>query len=132
MADFIAKLKQNFRGDVAEDDATLDKYSRDASIFTVRPRLVVFPKDAADVKTLVRLVNDANADGEKWSLTARAAGTDMGGGALGESIVVEFARHMNHIKEVGDSFAVCEPGVMMRDFETELRKRGLFLPCYPE
>ena len=38
------ELKNIIKGDVATDEKTLDKYSRDASIFEVQPKAVVFPK----------------------------------------------------------------------------------------
>ena len=45
-----------FKGEVLTDDATLIKYSRDASIFEIVPEAVVCPKDTADLKTLVKWV----------------------------------------------------------------------------
>jgi FAD/FMN-containing dehydrogenase len=51
------EIKQFFHGDVSSDDATLTKYSRDYSIFKVRPQVVVFPRDVDDVKNLVKFVS---------------------------------------------------------------------------
>ncbi|OGD30673.1 hypothetical protein A3A18_01765, partial [Candidatus Azambacteria bacterium RIFCSPLOWO2_01_FULL_44_84] len=65
------------------------------------------------------------------SLTARSAGTDMSGGPLNESIIVEFNKYFNHIREVGEGYAVTEPGVFYRDFEAETLKKGLILPSFP-
>ena len=39
-----------FKGEVEDDKETLTKYSRDASIFEVKPKLVLFPKDSEDIK----------------------------------------------------------------------------------
>lgn len=131
MDELIQKLKQNFKGDILNDSATLDAYSRDASLFKVKPSLVVFPKDSEDVKFLVKTVVEENKQGKCHSLTGRSAGTDMTGGPLTESIVVSFTKYMNRIKEVGDGYAIAEPGVFYRDFEKETLKHGLFLPSYP-
>src|SRR5271167_358637 len=92
------KLKETLKGDVASDDAALTAASRDASLFRVRPELVVFPKGVEDVKNLVRIVTEANrgiGSRPHYSLTARAAGTDMTGGPLTESIVVSFTKYFN-------------------------------------
>lgn len=139
-------LKGFFQGDVATDDATLEKYSRDYSIFKVWPQVVVFPKDVDDVKNLVKFVRRKREAGENISLTGRSAGTDMTGGPLGESVVVEFTKYFNRIKEIGgpstgsprqssgqagQAYAVVEPGVYFRDLEKELSARGLFYPPYP-
>ncbi len=141
MNDFIKKLKTIFKGDIADDAATLDTYSRDASLFEIKPRLVVFPKDAGDVKNLVKLVNEENKKGAKLSLTARSAGTDMTGGPLTESVVVSFTKYFNRIKEIKEipekkgseirGYAIVEPGVFYRDFEKETLKHNLLLPSYP-
>lgn len=129
MNDLAAKLKTVVKGDVLSDPQTIEEYSHDASIFEVKPRVVVFPKDTDDLKALVKFVN-----GEKdLSLTARSAGTDMGGGSINDSIIVAFGKYFNHIISVnGESKnAVAQPGVFYRDFEKETLKKGLIFPSYP-
>ncbi|MEK9180158.1 MAG: FAD-binding oxidoreductase [Patescibacteria group bacterium] len=88
-------LKKIISGDIATDDTTLEKYSRDYSIFKVRPQAVVFPRNSEDVKKLVKF-----ATKNKIPLTARSAGTDMTGGPLGEGIIVNFTKYFNRIKEI--------------------------------
>ena len=125
------ELKNIIKGDVATDEKTLDKYSRDASIFEVQPKAVVFPKDTEDLKDLVKFVNENKEKYPELSLAARSGGTDMTGGPLTESIVVEFDKYFNHIKNVGESSAIVEPGVYYRDLEKETLKQGLIFPSYP-
>lgn len=133
------EIEKFFKGEVEGDEATLEKYSRDASIFEVRPQLVLFPKDSMDVQNLVKWVNDnknkyadpdKNKDWANLAITARCAGTDMSGGAIGESLVIDFTRHMNKlIKFEGDKITV-QPGMFYRDFEKITLEKGLILPCY--
>ena len=133
------EIKAFFHGDVSSDDATLTQYSRDYSIFKVRPQIVVFPKDVDDVKNLVKFVSQKKAAGENISLTGRSAGTDMTGGPLSQSIIVSFTKYFNHIEEIGPAVdspndaaeAKVQPGVYFRDFEKELIARGLLYPAYP-
>ena len=75
--DLINELKKGFKGDVASDPATLTTYSHDASLFEVRPQVVVFPKDAGDVSYLVDFVNKNKGKYKDLSLTGRSAGTDL-------------------------------------------------------
>lgn len=117
-----------FKGEVESDAATRATYSRDASLFKVVPQAVAFPRDADDVCALVAFVN-ANTH-LNISLTARAAGTDMTGGPLTESLVVDFARHMNHIRTVGYGTAITEPGALYRDFAKAVAAHGFLLPSY--
>jgi FAD/FMN-containing dehydrogenase len=131
------EIKKFFRGDVAVDDATLNAFSRDYSVFKVMPEVVVFPKDVDDIKNLVTFVSQKKAAGEKISLTGRSAGTDMTGGPLSQSIIVSFTKYFNHILSIsgtdtaGNAEAMVEPGVYFRDFEKELTVKGLLYPAFP-
>jgi FAD/FMN-containing dehydrogenase len=127
----LKQIKQLIKGDVVADEKTLAEYSKDASIYKLVPQVVVFPKDVEDIKKLVKFVADAKLAGENISLTARAAGTDMTGGPLSESIVISMTKYFNHIKKIGKDFAIVEPGVYYRDFEKQTLKQGLLLPSYP-
>lgn len=131
MKDEIIKL---IKGDVDVSVATLSTFSHDTSLFEVIPEMVTFPKDTEDISALVRYVqekNKENAEGiNKLSLTARSAGTDMTGGPLTQSIVVECMRYINNFISIGDDYAVVEPGMFYRDFEKETLKHGLLLPSY--
>ncbi len=127
----LNELRKQVEGEVSDVSATLEKYSHDASIFEVKPRVVVFPKNQKDVERLVTFVKENKKDHPELSLTARAAGTDMSGGPLTESILVEFTKHFNHKPEVNDQMAVTEPGVFYRDFEKQTLKKGLLFPSYP-
>ena len=141
------EIQKFFKGEVEDDEKTLAKYSRDASIFEVKPKLVLFPRDSEDVKNLVKWVSEnkdkyadpeLNKDWKNLSITARCAGTDMSGGAIGESLILDFTRHMN--KLIGwnqilknssefDSITV-QPGMFYRDFEKMTLEKGSVLPCY--
>ncbi len=128
---FVDEIKNIIRGDVLTDETTLNTYSSDYSIFKVKPRVVVFPKDTVDVEKLVAYAVEKKKNGEDISLTGRSAGTDMSGGPLNDSVIVEFVKYFNHVREIGEDYAVVEPGVYFRDFEKELDKKGLLYPPYP-
>src|SRR6202012_4665734 len=81
-------------------------------------------------------VRAAKQRGEDISLTARSAGTDMSGGPLTTSVLAVFMKYMNKLIEVGDGYAITEPGVFYRDFEkATLAKKhdgfGQVMPSYP-
>ena len=129
LPDDIANL---IKGDVADDAETLAKYSRDTSIFERRPALVVFPKSADDVVKIVKYVAEARTRGENISIAARAAGTDMTGGPLTDSIALVFTKYMNQVLGVESDEASAEAGTYYRDFEkATLAKTGKLLPPYP-
>lgn len=127
----LSKQIQNLiTGEVDDAPETLERYSHDASIFEVRPQVVVHPKGAEDLTKLVRFVAEQKPHHPELSLTARSAGTCMSGGSINDSIILDFTTHFNRILEVGEGYAVTEPGVYYRDFEAATLARGYLLPCY--
>jgi FAD/FMN-containing dehydrogenase len=50
------ELSKIIKGEVTDTPETLDVYSHDASLFEVRPKVIVSPKDSADVRSLVSFV----------------------------------------------------------------------------
>ena len=141
MSNIAEDLKEIVKGEVSSDEKGLLVYSHDASIFEVRPQAAVKPKDVGDIKNLVKWVTANKNSNKELSLTARSGGTDMTGGALNDSIVLDFTSHFNRVLEVeaippsaligGGGYAITEPGVFYRDFEKETLKKNLLLPSYP-
>lgn len=122
-------LGKVIKGDVANNEEILTKYSHDASIFEIKPEVVIFPKDAEDIKALVNFVNQHPKD--NLSITARSAGTDMTGGAIGESIILDVSKYLNQLNVLTDDSATVQPGMLYKDFEAQTLQKGLLLPTYP-
>jgi FAD/FMN-containing dehydrogenase len=132
MDQFLAKLKTaGFKGKIDTSDKTLDLYSHDASMFELRPQVVVVPKDSQDVQLLVQQTAASKSKLPELSLTARSAGTDMSGGAINDSIIVDFNQNFTKIKEVTSTTAHVEPGVFYRDFEPKTFEHDALLPSFP-
>ncbi len=132
MDDIQVGLQQTgFTGELDDTPATLDFYSHDASMFELRPKLVVKPKNAKDVERLVKLVAAKKDIMPDLSLTARSAGTDMSGGAINDSIIVDFLAHFNKIEKITAASAHAQPGVFYRDFERQTLNHGALMPSYP-
>lgn len=120
-----------FDGQIDDSDSTLWQYSHDASLFEIKPQLVVMPKDSRDVQKLVKLVAEYKRKLPELSVTARSAGTDMSGGAINESIIVDFNKHFTKIKSVSTTEAHAQPGVFYRDFEKATLQHKAIMPSYP-
>ncbi len=119
-------LQEIIAGEVVDDSENLTKYSKDASIFEIQPRLIVFPKDTEDVKTVVRFASENNL-----SITPRSGGTDMTGGAIGEGIILDVSKYLNRLIKVSEDSTIVQPGMFYKHFEAETLKQGLLLPTYP-
>ncbi|PLS81204.1 FAD-binding oxidoreductase [Candidatus Saccharibacteria bacterium] len=125
------KLKAIFKGDIDTTSETRDFYSHDASLFELTPDVVVFPKDSQDVQSIVKFIIDNKEKNPELSFTPRSAGTDMSGGAIGQSIVADFTRYMNTVHSVSATQAHAQPGTFYRDFDEQTLKYGSILPSYP-
>ena len=129
--DLQKELTQIFKGELKQDEETLKFYSHDASIFELTPQIVGFPKDSDDIKNIVKFVSQHKAAHPELSITPRARGTDMSGGAIGQSIVLDTSEHMNEMYEVSAESARVQPGKLYREFDVETLKYGSILPSYP-
>ncbi|HMR55040.1 MAG TPA: FAD-binding oxidoreductase [Candidatus Doudnabacteria bacterium] len=126
----LTGLKQNFKGEIKTDEADLVKFSRDASIFEIHPEAVVSPLDVNDLRSLVKFVAENKSKNPSLSLTARAGGTDMTGGSISESIVVN-VEHFNSITKLTSETVETGTGVFFRDLEPKLLAKNVIMPAYP-
>jgi FAD/FMN-containing dehydrogenase len=129
MQTLVDLLKQNFQGETKTDEVTLKKHSRDASVFEITPQAVVVPKNSKEIQSLVKFVNEYKKTFPDLSLTPRAAGTDMSGGTLTNSLSVSMEK-LNIVESIGKDYAITQPGVFYRNFEKEIHKHDLMYPPY--
>ncbi len=78
--------------EVAFDNLTLQLYATDASPYQIVPQAVAFPKT---VKQAAHVIQAALVAGVP--VIPRGAGTGLSGGAIGEGLIVDFARHNRQI-----------------------------------
>ncbi len=131
MLDLKAEIKKIIQGEVDDSPTALDSYSHDASLFEIKPQLIVYPKSIDDVRMVVSFVNAHKHELPELSITARSAGTDMSGGAIGDSILLDFTKYFNKIGAVSAASAQVEPGVYYRNFEPETLKYKSLMPSFP-
>lgn len=131
MQDLQTQIKGIIKGEVDASEESREFYSHDASMFELKPELIAYPKDVADVKAIVNFVSMNKSANKELSITPRSAGTDMSGAAVGQSIIMDFTKHFTAIKEVSANSAHVEPGVYYRDFELKTLEFGSYMPSYP-
>lgn len=123
-----------FRGVVSTDAKLLEKYSTDESIFSIRPQIVLQPKNQKDVEVAVSVIARETKKFSALSLTPRAAGTGLSGGSLTDSIVIDVSKFLTKIHTVDEkkdgTTITLEPGAMWRDMEKRLKTHGVYLPPY--
>lgn len=115
-----------FKGSISGDHASLAAAATDNSIYTIRPHLLVAPKNRDDVVILLRVM--AREPYRKVPVTARGGGTGTNGQSLNTGVIVDFQRHMNRLLTVNvdDEWAEVEPGIVLDELNTLLDATGLF------
>ncbi len=131
METLVTALKKIMQGDITTDVRTRHAMSHDASIYELIPDVVIEPKDAGDIEALVSFVSEHKASYPKLSITPRSAGTDMSGGPLGNSIVIDMTRHFSDIRSVKDNILHVQPGAYVRTIDPILDEKKLQLGCAP-
>lgn len=115
-----------FGGEIETDQALLMAMSTDNSVYQILPDLVVAPRDAQDMVTLVATLEQP--DFQQIGITARGGGTGTNGQSLNAGVIVDTRRHMTRILEVDaiSGWADVEPGLVLDDLNEQLRPRGWF------
>ena len=126
-------LQEHLTGEVIASAGVRKHFSTDGSIFKILPALVVYPKNENDVRKTARFCWQLAERGRTMPITARSAGTNQSGGAIGSGIIMNFAAHMNRILEYDgkSGVVVAEPGLNYGRLEQTLHTHGRFLPPYP-
>jgi FAD/FMN-containing dehydrogenase/Fe-S oxidoreductase len=119
----LRELQKNLRGRLHVDDLHRRIYATDASVYRELPLGVAYPKDEADLQTLVRF-----ADSYGIPLIPRAGGTSLAGQCVGAGLVVDTSRHLNRILDldVENRLVRLQPGVIRDELNRFLRPHGLF------
>jgi FAD/FMN-containing dehydrogenase len=126
-------LQEHLVGEVMTSTDARRYFATDASIFQLAPALVAYPRNENDVRKTARFTWQLAERGRVIPLTARGAGTDQTGAALGSGIMLVFPAHMNRILELDTKAhtVTVEPGIMYGKLQQTLQTHGRFLPPYP-
>ncbi|MFE9580041.1 FAD-binding and (Fe-S)-binding domain-containing protein [Nocardia sp. NPDC006044] len=115
-------LRATMDGEVAFDDYSRHIFARDASMYSITPLGVAFPRHADDVAAAVRA---AAAHGVP--IVARGAGTSLAGQTVGPGLVLDLSRYMNRIVSIDPEArtALVEAGVVQDQLNQAAAAHGL-------
>lgn len=119
----LQRIEEDLRGvvagDVICDGPRRAIYATDGSLFEVSPLVVVRPRTVDDVVATVRWATERGV-----AVHARGAGSSLAGGPLGPGVVIDCARHMRRVIEIGPDTIRVMPGVVDARLEEHLARRG--------
>lgn len=126
-------LQEHLIGEVVDSQDALKFFATDMSIFVVQPSLVVYPRNENDVRKTARFTWQLAERGRVMPVTARGAGTDTSGGAIGKGVVMVFPAHLHHVLDVNSRSGeiVAEPGANFAKIQQALEHVGKFIPVEP-
>src|SRR5207237_6287843 len=81
--------------DARFDNLTRQLYATDASIYQIEPLAVAFPRNAYQASGVIQAAAQAGI-----AIIPRGAGTGLVGGAIGEGLVIDFARYNRQISDL--------------------------------
>ena len=128
----FSTLVPGFEGDLYFDESPAHTaqrmlYATDASVYQEIPIAVALPKSVADVKKLLRFVQQHKVAGKPVGLIPRAAGTSLAGQVVGSGIVVDISKYFGQILEINEQerWVRVQPGVIRDDLNAFLKLYGL-------
>ena len=126
-------LQEHITGEVINTSEARHYFATDSSIFTVTPSLIVYPRNENDVRKVARFTWQLAERNRVVPITARGAGTDQSGAAIGSGIILAFPAHMNRIMEFDakSGIVTVEPGINYGKLQQTLQTHGRFLPPFP-
>src|SRR5262245_30286599 len=116
--DLYYALKKRISGEVRFDRASRLLYSTDASIYEIEPIGVVIPRTHEDVFAAMEITRDF-----KVPVLPRGGGTSLAGQTVGEAVVIDMSKGLNHVLEVNteERWAIVEPGVVQAQLNLHLQ-----------
>ncbi|HEX6105986.1 MAG TPA: FAD-binding oxidoreductase [Gemmatimonadales bacterium] len=116
-----------FRGEFRDDVRARAAYAEAAGIYRILPAAVAVPADPADLPALVRWAAERGT-----TLVPRGAGSAMGGGNVGDGVVVDLTRLPLRIAlRPEERVAVTSAGATLSDLNGAADLHGLRLPPDP-
>ncbi len=126
-------LQEHLIGEVMSSADARRYFSTDGSIFTLAPAVIAYPRNENDVRKAARFTWQLAERGRVIPITARGAGTNQSGAAIGNGIMLVFPAHMHRILEIEQKsgVVVVEPGANYGKLQQTLQTHGRFLPPFP-
>ena len=115
-------LRKLFREDQIKDDRpTKTAYAVDASMYRMEPQAVALVESEDDIHRLLRY-----AVARGIPVTARAAGTNLTGSAIGSGIILDVSR-LHRILEINreERWARVQPGIVLAELNKHMARQDL-------
>jgi len=133
MSKIASYLQEHLQGEVVTTAAVRQHFSRDGSILTQTPSLIVYPYGVNDIRKVTRFAWQLAQKGHALPITPRGSGSSNTGAAIGTGITLSTPAHFNKILELDtkQQLARLQPGVNFNVFQEAMKTHGLYMPIMP-
>ncbi|NCQ54040.1 FAD-binding oxidoreductase, partial [Candidatus Saccharibacteria bacterium] len=97
MSKITQYLNEHILGEVTSAESVRQRFSRDGSVLSVTPELIVSPRVTNDIRKVARFSWQLAEKGHVLPLTARGGGSDKTGASIGKGIILNTIAHLNNI-----------------------------------
>lgn len=129
-------LNEHILGEITSSKFIRQKFSRDGSVLSLTPDLVMFPRVTSDIRKAARFSWQLAEKGHRLPITARGGGSDQTGAALSSGLIINTTAHLNNVIQVAlkdkERFVHVQPGVTFKSLNDILSWHGIFIPSAPE
>ncbi len=124
----MQSLASTLAGDLLDSELSRSLYSSGASLYRIKPRAIVQPRNVDDLVATIRFAGE-----HRIPITARGGGTSRTGNELGFGIVVDFSKYLNQVIEfdANEKLVRVQPGIVLADLNAYLKPHGLYFPIDP-
>ncbi len=136
MSKIAQYLNEHILGEITSAKSIRQRFSRDGSVLSINPELVMFPRVTNDIRKAARFSWQLAEKGHILPIIVRGGGSNQTGAAIGKGLVINTTAHMDKIIHIAlkdkEHFAHVQPGVSFKSLNDTLNWHGLYLPTFPE
>lgn len=131
MSKVAAYLRGHVNGEVSTRGDVRAAMSTDTGVLQIAPEMVIYPRNTNDIRKIARFSWQLAEKGHVLPITARGAGTDSTGAAIGKGAVIALAAHMHEVFEYDakQRFVRIQPGATVAAVTSALGLQGTIIPA---
>ncbi len=122
-------LNEHLLGEVNSSKALRKRFSTDASVLTITPEIVAFPRVTNDIRKIARFSWQLAEKGHVLPVTVRGFGGDTTGAAIGKGVLINTSAYLSEIIQLAtkDRLVHVQPGASLESVDAALKWQGLAL-----
>jgi len=120
-------LNEHLLGEVSSSKAMRRRFSRDGSVLTITPEIIVFPRTTNDIRKVARFAWQLAEKGHAMGITVRGTGGDTTGASIGKGIIIDTSAHLKHVINIAikERLVHAQAGITFDTLNSTIKWQGL-------